>query len=128
MYMDDFIVNKKDLGKRISDVRIINNINKETAHILVYTGIIDFTGDEIVLTVLPDQNIVTDEGYTDYALESINGSLSFSNVSILINSYKVRVKDGMIQNLEHSFTNDNYMDSVKQLTACIIDIYASLVY
>lgn len=115
------------LGERVSSLRYVSMDNSNTPHILAYTGILDYMGDEIVLTILVDDNVVTDEGYTEYALEVNNNNKKLGDVSLLIKSHNVKQVDGYVQSLEKEYSDD-YEFAVKSLTSCIVDIYASLIY
>lgn len=122
------VINMNLLGKKINDVRLVEYMDSQTPHILAYSGVIDFMGDEIILTIFPEEGVISDEGYTEYALEGMGNRMYLSKVKILIKSHKVILTDGYTQSLELKLIDDEYVHSVNRLTSCIIDIYASLIY
>lgn len=127
MEISRFIANEGEkLGKRKRDIQLDKKKDNNCKGITVSTGVFDYLGDEIILTMLPDEKIISDEGYTDYALESILGNNDFSNVRLLIQAHHIEYIDDYKQSLIIHYTEDNHIEAIKKLTACIVDIYAGL--
>lgn len=126
MFPYDQGLTHKVLGKKFREVRVEDSSNKRTPHLKIYTGVKDIMDDEIVLTVLLDEGVVTDDGYTEYVLESIGIDTDLNKARLLIKAYDVELSNTYSQTLRINFDGGEYMEAVNKLTFCIVDIYAGL--
>lgn len=116
------------LGKRIADLRAEKSHLNGQIYYHVHTGILDYLGDEIILSVYPDRRIVTDEGYTETVLSGESGKLNISNAKILIDSHGVILRNTFEEELEVKYEGEHWEAAVSKLTACIVDVYSILTY
>lgn len=116
------------LGKNIGmfKVKEFNEVNGDGVYYRVNTGVSDYIGDEIILTVWPEKNIVTDEGYTEFLLESDERSMNIVDARLFIESSGVELTNTYNAHLVVHYEKDGWEEAVKVLTACIIDTYAIL--
>lgn len=116
------------LGKNKNNRTVIQNATRQGAPrtITVRTGILDYLGDEIVLTVFPDSHYVSDEGYTNYLCDMEYVQLRFSKARIFMESLGLTLVDGHYQELRLSYEGDNWEEATKKMVGCILDIYTVL--
>lgn len=93
----------------------------------VKTGVADYLGDEIILTVFPDTQTVTDEGYTEFVLNGERRPKRIKEAKQLISAHGVTISDSYHQELSLTYEGDDWTDAVKKLVSCIVDVYSILI-
>lgn len=123
MFEED-VVNKQ-LGNKFKDIHIEKE--KLGSNLKVYTGVNDLMNDEIILTAIPEEGIISDLGYTDYSLECLLLEFEFNRAAQLIRAHDVQLLNDYQQTLVIPYSHDDeeeFLQQVKKLTSCIVDMYA----
>lgn len=115
------IVAMEKMGNKKSSMKVIKHKNKD--YWTFYTGYTDLFGDEIILTIYPDEKCVTDRGYTDYALQVYHFSRSVHRSKLMADTHGVKIANTYKQTLSINYEND-WKSASKKLISCILDIYA----
>lgn len=124
-------VQNDKLGKRTQAMRVTRfdtRYSDKQEYYSVKTGVLDYLGDEIILTVFPDKRTVTDEGYTEYTLSGEKRPYRLSKAQALIDAHKVSVANTYRQELYLKYDGDQWEDAVNRLVACIVDVYSIVNY
>lgn len=115
------------LGKRTQKMRVARfdtRFSDKQEYYSVKTGVLDYLGDEIILTVFPDKHTVTDEGYTEYTLSGEKRPYRLSKAQALIDAHQVKMANTYRQELYLTYEGDKWEDAVNRLVACIVDVYS----
>lgn len=114
------------LGKKIGNFTVnkFNTRSDEGEYYSVKTGVSDYLGDEIILTVWPDRKIVTDEGYTEYLLDTDPRRMRIGDARKFIESSGVELTNSYNAHMTVHYEDDNWEEAVHLLTACIVDTCA----
>lgn len=126
----------KHLGKRVKEMTytkfntrrdegVYYSVRDEGVYYSVKTGVLDYFGDEIILSVFPHESLITDEGYTVHSIESGRKPVYVSKARLLIESHGAILTDTYYPNIQMTYDED-WIDVAKKLTSCIVDVYAVL--
>lgn len=118
------MLKENKLGQEIGTFEVREHKTKK--YFSVKTGIADYLGDEIILFIYPEKKLVTDEGHTEFSLETDRRRLNLVDAKLFIESYGVRLTNTYNLYLEIDYRDDKWRDAVNKLTSCIVDTYAVL--
>lgn len=105
----------------IGEKRGTRKVVPKEGYLFYDTGMVDHFDESISFDVIPNEQIVTDNGYTAHMFESYN--LSLMNYKAIINQFGIELENSPELRLIIPYKGRNYEHEAKRLLACVLELY-----